>query len=123
MNIVLWILQVLLALHTLMGAVWKFSKTAGESMPSLQAIPNGIWQTMGVLEIIVALAFVIPATYRPLAIAAPLAAGFVILEMLLFCGVQLSSGTGYLGSLVYWLVVAGVCGFIAYGRFFKKPPY
>ena len=41
-NVVLWILQVLLALHTAMGAVWKFSNSE-QTVPSLQAIPHGAW--------------------------------------------------------------------------------
>ena len=46
MNIAFWILRVLLALHTLAGAAWKFSKSAGETMPSLAAIPNGVWHAL-----------------------------------------------------------------------------
>jgi hypothetical protein len=42
MNILLWILQILLALHTAMGAVWKFSHSAEQTMPSLKAIPHGV---------------------------------------------------------------------------------
>jgi uncharacterized membrane protein len=121
MNIVLWILQALLALHTIIGGVWKFTKTAAETMPSLQALTDGIWRTMGVLELMVGLCFVLPAVSKALNIAAPLAACFVILEMLLFCGLQLFSGTGTSGSLAYWLVVAGICVLIAYGRFVIKP--
>lgn len=43
MNIFLWTLQILMALHTLMGAVWKFSNSVENTMPSLKAIPNGVW--------------------------------------------------------------------------------
>lgn len=45
MNIGLWILQVLLALHTVMGSVWKFSNSE-QTVPSLSAIPHGIWLAM-----------------------------------------------------------------------------
>ena len=38
MNILLWILQILLALHTAVGAIWKFSNPA-QNLPSLSAIP------------------------------------------------------------------------------------
>jgi hypothetical protein len=42
MNILLWVLQILLALHTTMGAVWKFSHSE-QTVPSLKAIPHGVW--------------------------------------------------------------------------------
>ena len=45
MNILLWILQILLALHTTMGAVWKFSNSE-QTVHSLSAIPHGVWLTM-----------------------------------------------------------------------------
>lgn len=35
MNITLWILQALLALHTIMGAIWKFTNPAEKAVPSL----------------------------------------------------------------------------------------
>ena len=45
MNILLWVLQILLALHTAMGAVWKFSNSE-QTVPSLKAIPHGAWLTL-----------------------------------------------------------------------------
>lgn len=120
MNILLWILQVLLALHTATGAVWKFSNTA-QSVPSLSAIPHGGWLALGVVELILSLCLIFPAFYKPLAILVPIAAILIALEMLLFCALHFASGeTGY-SSVVYWLVVAAVCAFIAYGRLVLRP--
>jgi hypothetical protein len=115
MNIVLWVLQVLLALHTAMGAVWKFSHSE-KSVPSLRAIPHGVWLAMSVFELLCSAGLVLTA-YPPLAILAPIAALGIAAEMLLFCGLHLASRPGKKGQLVYWLVVAGLCAFIAYGRF------
>lgn len=42
MNILLWVLQILLALHTVIGAVWKFSNSE-QTVRSLNAIPHGVW--------------------------------------------------------------------------------
>ena len=116
MNILLWILQILLALHTAMGAVWKFSHSAEQTMPSLKAIPQSVWLGMSVVELLCAVALLLPAVHKPLGILAPIAALVIAAEMLLFTALQLSSGNGNAGSIVYWLVVAAVCGFIAYGR-------
>lgn len=121
MNILLWVLQILLAFHTAIGAVWKFSNTAGETMPALGAIPQGVWLTMSIVELLCALGFIVPAFYKPLAILAPVAALFIVAEMLLFSGLNVFSAPVDYGSLMYWLVVAALCAFLAYGRFTLKP--
>ncbi len=120
MNILLWVLQGLLALHTAMGAVWKFSNSE-QAVPSLNAIPHGVWLAMGVVELLCCLGLILPAVYRAAAILAPLAAACIALEMLVFCGLHLSSGDPNHGQLVYWLVVAALCAFIGYGRLALKP--
>lgn len=116
MNIFLWILQALLALHTLMGAVWKFSKNAEQTMPSLKAIPDGVWMGMGIVEILCAIALVIPLFNKKLAYLAPIAAIIIALSMLFMTGVHFASGDTNYSSVIYWLVVAALCGIIAYGR-------
>ena len=120
MNILLWTLQVLLALHTIMGAVWKFSNSE-QTVPSLNAIPHGVWMALIVVEILCSLGLLIPAVYKPLAILAPIAAACIAGEMLLFSGVHLASGSADHGRMIYWLVVAAVCGFISYGRAVLSP--
>lgn len=117
MNIVLWILQILLALHTAMGAVWKFSH---RPVPSLKAIPHGAWRGLGILELLCSVGLVL-TVYQPLAILAPIAALCIAAVMLLFCGLHLRQRTGKNSELIYWLVVAAVCGFIAYGRLALLP--
>ena len=42
-------------------------------------------------------------------------------EMLLFSAVHLASGDANHGPMIYWLVVAAICAFIAYGRFVLRP--
>ena len=121
MNILLWVLQTLLAIHTAIGAVWKFANSAAQTMPSLAAIPNGAWLAMSAVELLCALGLVLPAVYRPAAVLAPVAAVVIAAEMLLFCGLHLASGDPSYGPLIYWLVVAAVCAIIAYGRFVLNP--
>ncbi len=120
MNILLWVLQILLALHTITGAIWKFSNSA-QTVPSLTAIPHGVWLAMSVIELLCGLALVIPAFSKKLGILAPIAATFIAAEMLFFCGLFIYSSDGNYGHLIYWLVVAALCAFIAYGRFVLKP--
>jgi hypothetical protein len=122
MNILLWVLQILLALHTTMGAVWKFSHSE-QTVPSLNSIPHGVWLAMSVFELLFSLALILPALHKPLAILAPIAAACIAAEMLLFCAVHVYSGNPARGPMIYWLVVAAICSFIAYGRFVLKPLY
>lgn len=121
MNILLWVLQGLLALHTAIGAIWKFSHSAEQTMPSLSAIPQGVWLGMSGLELLFSLGLVLPAFYKPLARLIPLAATCIAAEMLLFCGLHLASGDANYGPMIYWLVVAALCALIAYGRLVLKP--
>lgn len=120
MNILLWILQILLALHTAMGAVWKYSNSE-QAVPSLKAIPHAVWLGLGAFELLLSVALLLPAISKPLAFLAPVAAACIAAEMLIFCGVHLASGDASRGPMIYWLVVAAVCAFIAYGRFVLRP--
>jgi len=119
-NVFLSFLQILLALHTAVGAVWK-SSNSEQAMPSLGAIPHGVWQSMTVLELLCAVALIIPLFDKRAAILAPIAAGFVAAEMLFFSGVHLAFGSTSIGPVIYWLVVAAVSAFIVYGRLVLKP--
>lgn len=120
MNILLWILQVLLAIHTVIGAVWKFSNSE-QTVPSLSAIPHGIWLAMSVVELVLSVGLILPAFNKSLGILAPIAALCIAAEMLLFSGVHIYSGETNYGPMIYWLVVAVICAFIAYGRFVLRP--
>ena len=120
MNILLWILQILLALHTILGAVWKFSNSE-QTVPSLKAIPHEVWLALIIIELFCSLGLILPALNKHLAILAPIAAVCIAAEMLLFSGLNIFSGDVNYGQMIYWLVVAAICAFIAYGRFVLKP--
>jgi hypothetical protein len=120
MNIVLWILQIALALHTVIGAVWKFSHSE-QTVPSLKAIPHGAWLALCGIELLCSVGLILPAFNRSLSTLVPIAATAIATEMLLFCGVHLRSGEAKHGEMIYWLIVAAVCAFTAYGRIRLKP--
>jgi uncharacterized protein YndB with AHSA1/START domain len=119
-NITLWVLQILLALHTLMGAGWKLSNSE-QAVPSLKAIPHGVWMGLIGVELLCAVALAIPLFNKSWMTAAAIGALGIGAEMLLFSGVHLSSGDKSHGQMIYWLVVFAVCAFIAYGRLVLKP--
>jgi hypothetical protein len=120
MNILLWILQLMLALHTAIGAFWKFSHSA-QTVPPLKALPPGVWHGMGFVELACGAGLILPLLVKSWGQLAPLAAIVIALEMALFCILHLQSGEGQPGHLVYWLVVAALCGVIAYGRLKSNP--
>jgi heme/copper-type cytochrome/quinol oxidase subunit 4 len=113
-NIALWIFRLLLSLHTVTGAVWKFSNSE-QTVPSLKALPHGVWLGLSVLELLVAVGLVVPARNVQLAKVAPIAALALVAEMLLFCALHLGSGQSEHGEMVYWLVVALMAGLVAAG--------
>jgi len=118
MNIFLWILQCFLALHTLTGAIWKFSNSE-QTIPSLQAIPHTLWQTLIIVEIFCSLGFVLPIFNKSLSINISIAALCIAAEMLFFCGVHMYSDETNHSSMIYWLVIAAICIFVAYSRHCK----
>jgi hypothetical protein len=115
MSIALWVLQVLLALHTVIGAVWKLFNSES-AVPSLEAIPHGVWLSLIGVELLCAVGLVVPAFRKSLKTVPALAASAIGAEMLLFSGVHLNSGATSHGELIYWLLVVAVCAFIAIGR-------
>lgn len=116
MNILLWVLQILLALHTCVGAFWKFSKSE-QTVPSLKAIPHRVWLALSVFELLCSAGLVLPLLNESLSILAPIAAAGIAAEMLLFAGLHVKSGQAKHGQMIYWLIVAALCAFTAYGRF------
>jgi len=119
-NILLWILQILLALHTVTGALWKYMNSE-QTVPSLSAIPHGLWMALGVVELLCALGLVAPMIRKRLGFAAPIGAILIGAEMLMFTTVHIASGTKDYGPVAYWLVVAALCAFVAYGRLVLRP--
>ncbi|MDB4983775.1 MAG: hypothetical protein JWM82_4527 [Myxococcales bacterium] len=121
MNVLLWVLQVVLALHTAVGAAFKLSHSPEQTMPALKAIPHGAWMAMSGLELVCALILIAPILSRRVGALVPVAAGYIIAEMLLFTALQVSSGAASYGPVAYWLVVAAVSAFVAYGRVALRP--
>lgn len=120
MSIFLWILQGLLALHTAIGAGWKLFNSE-QFIPTLSAIPHGVWMLLIPFELICGVGLVLPAIAPSLGWLVPLAAIGIAVEMLVFSGVHLQAGAEGNGPMFYWLGVAAVCAIIAVGRWTISP--
>ena len=114
-NIMLWIVQVLVGLHTATGAAWKFSNPE-QTVPSLGALPHAVWLGLAVVELVCALVLLGAGLVKPLAKWVVTAAGFIVAEMLLYVGTHFVSGAAANGEVAYWLVVAVICAGLAHGR-------
>jgi hypothetical protein len=119
MNIFFWVLQVLLALHTIMGAVWKFTNPE-QAVPSLKAIPHEVWLGISVFELFLSLCLILPAFNKKPGILAPIASLCIGAVMVPYTAVHFSSGAAFNGQVTYWLVVLAYCAFLAYGRLVLK---
>lgn len=120
MNIALWILQALLALHTAIGAGWKLFNSE-QAVPTLATIPSAAWMALIPLELLCAAGLVIPAVAPSLAWLVPVAAIGIAVEMLVFSGVHMRAGAEDNSPMYYWLGVAAVCAVIALGRLLVAP--
>ena len=110
---ILSILQFVLAIHTAIGAVWKYSHSE-QTVPSLKAIPHKVWLGMGIFEMLCSACLVLTLFYQPFPYMASIAAACIGAEMLVFCILHLQSGNKIHSQMLYWLVVAALCVFVAY---------
>ena len=120
MNVILWILQIILAIHTLMGAVWKFSNSE-QTIEAFKVIPHYIWISMSITEILCTLILILVIFIKSLGKLVPLAGIFIVFEMLLYIALSLYYGGDDTGEIVYWVVVAAITSFFAYSRYSLKP--
>ncbi len=116
MNIFLWILQFLLAFHTITGAIWKFSNSV-MTLP----IPRELWLGLSIVEIAASFALIAPLFNKKWGKWPAYAAAFVASEMVVYSALNYFSQFKDMGSIQYWLVVAAISGFIAYARLVLKP--
>ena len=125
MNVVLWVLQVALALLSLGGGAYKvlmFDELA--KMPAMGALTRGGWGALGVFEMLCAVLLVVPAAANWRPVLTPLAAAALALESLALAGLyaRYSLELTATNPLV-WVVGMGLmAAFVAYGRHALRPP-
>jgi len=120
MNVLLWILQVVLALFCFAGGQYKllhFDELA--KVPSAAALPRAGWGAIGVFEILCAVLLIVPAATKWMPVLTPLAAAALVLESLALAVLfaQYSQALSATNPLVYVVAMGLVAAFVAYGRF------
>lgn len=120
MNIVLWIIQVLLALLFLFAGGMKLIMPIEEMTKQMPlAIPGLFLRFIGVVEVLGGLGLILPMLLRIKPWLTPLAAAALVILMIGAVGFSLMIGvTAAIPALVTGLLAA----FVAYGRWRLAPP-
>src|SRR2546422_5668553 len=124
MNVLLWLLQVALALLSLAGGAYKvFSFDAVANQPFFGALPRGGWSALGVLEMVCAVLLVVPAATKWMPVLTPLAAAALALETLALAGLyaRYSLKLAATNPMVWAVVMGLLAAFVAYGRYVLRP--
>lgn len=123
MNILLWIIQILLALLFLFAGVTKLVLPIEvlESMGSPNAVklPGLFLRFIGVVEVLGALGLILPGVFRKRQELTPLAAAGLVIIMI---GAVIVTIIGDGVSMTIGPFVVGLlCAFVAYGRWKLRP--
>lgn len=83
MNIVVWVVQVVLAVFALSGGLYKlFAWEQLSAVPAVATMPRAAWTFAGILEVVLALLLLLPIVWKPSSAVVPLAAGVLAIESL-----------------------------------------
>ncbi len=117
MNIVLWIIQVLLALLFLFAGGMKLALPidvlTSMGPPNQVQLPGLFIRFIGVCEVLGALGLILPGLFRVKTWLTPLAAAGLVIVMIGAVAVSLKLG---IGAAVLPFVVGLLLAFVAYGR-------
>lgn len=127
MNIVLWILQGLLAAMFLMAGFMKAGQSkeglkekGGERMAWVDDISASNVKLIGILELLAAIGLILPMLTNILPWLTPLAAVGLVLTMVGAILLHIRRGDG-MQSIMTNVVILLVAAFVAYGRFVLVP--
>jgi hypothetical protein len=123
MNVLLWVVQVALALLSVAGGAYKvFSFDELAKMPAMGALSRSVWGALGAFEMLCAVLLVVPASKR-MRFLTPLAAAALALESLALAGLyaRYSLEVTTTNPLVWVIVMALMAALVAYGRYVLRP--
>lgn len=125
MNILLWIIQILLALLFLFAGGTKFYYTIEQMRamgpPNQILFPGWFMHFIGVCEILGALGLVLPGLFRTKQHLTALAA--IGLTIIMIGAVVVTAMTFGIGAAIPNVIILLLCAFVAYGRTKLSPFY
>jgi hypothetical protein len=121
MNILLWVLQIVLALLCIAGGAFKILKfeELQKDVASMRELGRGLWAFLGAFECFGGLGLILPGATNVLPGLTPIAAAAVAAESVLVSAFYIYYGDR--PPLFYTVAMALMAAFIAYGRFALKP--
>lgn len=122
MNIVLWILQAVLALLYLSGGAYKIF-SFDEVATQFSVLPRGAWTALGVIEFTGGLLLILPAAVKWMPTLTPLSASVLALETLALAALYASYSLHIAATnpLVWAAPMGLLAAFVAYGRYALSP--
>ena len=112
MNILLWVLQVLLAIWNLIGGAYTLSHFDQLKSAMAGGLPKPVWLAICALQILSAIGLLLP---KSSSLAAAYLAANALLGLVLF-----AQYAGFPGML-WGVIPALLAAFVAYGRLALKP--
>ena len=120
MNVVLWIVQGLLAALFLFAGGAKFVMPPEVLTAGPPALPLLFIRFIGVCEMLGAIGLILPGLLRIRTGLTPLAAAGLVIVMLGATAYNLAAGD--VATALITLVIGLLCAFVAYGRWRLTPP-
>ena len=120
MNVVLWIVQIALALLSFAGGAYKvFAFKVDPAIPATAALSRSAWSALGVFEVACAVLLIVPAALNWMPKLTPLAAAALAVESLALAAMyaRYSLALAATNPLVYVVPMAVMAALVAYGRF------
>ena len=117
MNVVLWIVEVLLALlFAVHGRVMLFpEKEQTQWMPYIEAIPSALRRFIGAVEVLAAVGLILPQLTNILPWLTPLAGAGLVIVMVL--AIIFHIPRKEYPNIIFNLVLLILSAFVVYGRF------
>jgi hypothetical protein len=117
MNIVLWIVQGLLALLCISGGAFQIFKLdeLKKNVAAMRELPRGLWALLGAFGIVAGLCLILPMALGVLPVLTPIAAAGVAAQSILISGFYLHYGDR--PPLPYSVTMAILAVVVAIGRF------
>jgi hypothetical protein len=125
MNILLWIVQIVLAVFCFAGGSFKvFRYEQLAQVPAAAVLPQWGWTTLGIFETLCGVLLVVPAAVKWMPMLTPAAAVALAVESVVLAvlfarhSLQLTAANPF----VWVVAMALMAVFVAYGRYALRPP-
>ena len=117
MNILLWLVQVVLALLYVAGGAYK-TFAFDEVATHFEAVPRGLWSAVGVVEMVGGVLLLVPSAFNWKPMLTPIAAAVLTVETLGLAALYGSYSLELVSTnpLPWSVVMAALAAFVAFGR-------